>query len=90
MTVIEKNCDNCDRDRNWDEIHPTVYIAIKGLYTLLLRCIDPCNNRGVWVDKYAINMALLNVPRPTVGYHAATILWWVGCIFARTHFGFSY
>ena len=71
-------------------IHPMVYIAIKGLYTLLSRCIDPCNNRGVWVDKYAINVASLNVPRPTVGYHAATILGWVGCIFARTHFGFSY
>ena len=52
MTVIEKNCDNCDRDRNWDEIHPTVYIAIKGLYTLLSRCIDPWNNREVWVDNY--------------------------------------
>ncbi len=89
MTVIEKNCDNCDRDRNWDEIHPTVYIEIKGLYTLLLRCIDPWNNCGVWVDEYAINVALLNVPRPTVGYHAATILGWVGWI-APTHFGSSY
>ncbi|WP_373172704.1 hypothetical protein [Prevotella merdae] len=25
---------------------------IKGLYTLLSRCIDPWNNREVWVDKY--------------------------------------
>ena len=33
-------------------IHPMVYIAIKGLYTLLSRCIDPWNNRKVWVDNY--------------------------------------
>ena len=33
-------------------IHPTVYIEIKGLYTLLSRCIAPWNNREVWVDKY--------------------------------------
>ena len=25
---------------------------IKGLYTLLSRCIDPWNNRKVWVDNY--------------------------------------
>ena len=24
----------------------------KGLYTLLSRCIDPWNNRKVWVDNY--------------------------------------
>ena len=29
-----------------------VYIEIKGLYTLLSRCIAPWNNREVWVDKY--------------------------------------
>ena len=33
-------------------IHPMVYIAKKGLYTLLSRCIDPWNNRKVWVDNY--------------------------------------
>ena len=33
-------------------IHPMVYIAKKGLYTLLSRCIDPWNNREVWVDNY--------------------------------------
>ncbi len=33
-------------------IHPTVYIAKKGLYTLLSRCIDPWNNRKVWVGNY--------------------------------------
>ena len=26
-----KNCDNCDRDRNGDEVHPTVYIAKEGV-----------------------------------------------------------
>lgn len=31
MTVVEKNCDNCDRDRNGDEVHPTVYIAKEGV-----------------------------------------------------------
>lgn len=53
MTVVEKNCDNCDRDRNGDEIHQTVILQKKkGLYTLLSRCIDPWNNREVWVDNY--------------------------------------
>ncbi len=33
-------------------IHPMVYIAINGLYTLLSRCIDPWNNCEVWVDNY--------------------------------------
>lgn len=42
MTVVEKNCDNCDRDRNGDDILPK-----KGLYTLLSRCIAPWNNREV-------------------------------------------
>ena len=31
MTVVEKNCDNCDRDRNGDKVHPTVYIAKVGV-----------------------------------------------------------
>lgn len=26
MTVVEKNCDNCDRDRNGDKVHPTVIL----------------------------------------------------------------
>lgn len=30
MTVVEKNCDNCDRDRNGDEVHPTVILPQKG------------------------------------------------------------
>lgn len=30
MTVVEKNCDNCDRDRNGDEVHPTVILPKKG------------------------------------------------------------
>ena len=30
MTVVEKNCDNCDRDRNGDEIHQTVILQKKG------------------------------------------------------------
>mgnify|MGYP004461362391 FL=1 len=47
MTVVEKNCDNCDRDRNGDEVHPTVILPKKGLYTLLSRCIAPWNNREV-------------------------------------------
>ena len=29
-----------------------LYCKKKGLYTLLSRCIDPWNNREVWVDKY--------------------------------------
>ena len=30
MTVVEKNCDNCDRDRNGDKVHPTVILPKKG------------------------------------------------------------
>ena len=29
-----------------------LYCKKKGLYTLLSRCIDPWNNREVWVDNY--------------------------------------
>ena len=29
-----------------------LYCKKKGLYTLLSRCIDPWNNRKVWVDNY--------------------------------------
>lgn len=39
---------------------------------------------------FHINLSSLSVPISTVGHHAATVLGWVGCIFARTHFGFSY
>ena len=37
-----------------------------------------------------INLSFLSVPISTVGHHAATVFGWVGCIYARTHFGFSY
>lgn len=39
---------------------------------------------------FHINLSSLSVPISTVGHHAATVLRWVGCIFTRTHFGFSY
>lgn len=39
---------------------------------------------------FHFNVSSLSVPISTVGHHAATVLGWVGCIFARTHFGFSY
>ena len=32
----------------------------KGLYTLLSRCIDPWNNRKVWVDNYFFQ--ILGIP----------------------------
>ena len=39
---------------------------------------------------FYVNLSSLSVPISTVGHHAATVLGWVGCIYARTHFGFSY
>ena len=39
---------------------------------------------------FHINVSSLSVPISTIGHHAATVLGWVGCIYARAHFGFSY
>ena len=39
---------------------------------------------------FHIKMSSLSVPIPAVGHHAATVLWWVGCILTRTHFGFCH
>ena len=39
---------------------------------------------------FHVNLSFLSVPISTVGHHAATVLGWVGCIFARTHFSFGY
>ena len=39
---------------------------------------------------FYVNLSFLSVPISTVGHHAATVLGWVGRIYARTHFGFSY
>ena len=39
---------------------------------------------------FHINLSSLSVPISTVGHHAATVLGWVGCIYTRTYFGFSY
>lgn len=48
----------------------------------------PCANSASYQS--VINLSFLSVPIPAIGHHAATVLGWVGCIFARTHFGFSY
>ena len=35
-----KNCDNCDRDRNGDEIHQTVILQKKRVYTPFCRGVQ--------------------------------------------------
>ena len=39
-------------DKFWEDVDYEYHHIIKGLYTLLSRCIDPWNNRKVWVDNY--------------------------------------
>ena len=41
-----------DKAAESGDIDDKYHHIIKGLYTLLSRCIDPWNNREVWVDKY--------------------------------------
>ena len=53
MTVVEKELWQLWPWQKWGWNPPNSYIAKKkGLYTLLSRCIDPWNNREVWVDNY--------------------------------------
>ena len=53
MTVVEKELWQLWPWQKWGWNPPNGYIANKkGLYTLLSRCIDPWNNREVWVDNY--------------------------------------
>lgn len=46
-----------------------LYCKKKGLYTLLSRCIDPWNNRKVWVDNY---FQIIGIPVSLGLYHISS------------------
>ena len=52
MTVVEKTVTTVTVTEMGMKSTKQLYCKKKGLYTLLSRCIDPWNNREVWVDNY--------------------------------------
>ena len=52
MTVVEKTVTTVTVTEMGMKSTQRLYCKQKGLYTLLSRCIDPWNNREVWVDNY--------------------------------------
>ena len=69
MTVVEKTVTTVTVTEMGMKSTQRLYCKQKGLYTLLSRCIDPWNNREVWVDNY---FQIIGIPVSLGFYHISS------------------